>query len=146
DADVAGIASAEIEAQVVADHPEEAFDHRLVEAILLLKLADIRIGKSLRGAVAKAADVEMAPPAIATVGGRLRVAGRLADIVVAAGDARGRSDRHSLCFRNRLFDRAAWCELDDHEVDHHDPEQGRNHEQQTSDDVGDHSGLNASRA
>ena len=37
-----------------------------------------------------------------------------------------------------LFDRPAGRRLDDGEVQHHDPEQGRDDQQQAADDVGDH--------
>src|SRR4029077_20637665 len=45
---------------------------------------------------------------------------------------------------NRLLDRPAGRRLDDEEVDHHDAEQGRDHEQQASQDVGAHRQATAS--
>jgi hypothetical protein len=66
---------------------------------------------------------------------RLRAAGQL---TAGAGDAFQRTARLALDLRDHLLDRTAGRRLDDDEVDHHDAEQRRDHEQQPADDIGEH--------
>ncbi len=55
-----------------------------------------------------------------------------------AGDPFGDIGTDAGQLRDDLLDRAAGGDLDDHEVDHHDREQGGDHQQQSADDVSAH--------
>ena len=81
---------------------------------------------------------------------RLAAAGRarrlLHQLAAAAADPGGRGDRGAAELGDDLLDRPARRRLDDHEVDHHDPEQGRDDQQQPADDVGQHAARRSSRS
>ena len=49
-----------------------------------------------------------------------------------------RLDRSALNARDDRFDRPAGGQLHNHKVDHHDPEQSRDDQQQAADDIGEH--------
>ncbi len=125
--DVAEIAAPEIEAGIVPQHQAEALIGRLVEAELLFQLLDEGGIQPLRAAIFR---------------GR-RVAGRgallhAAEITAAAGDAL----RGGRALAGQLGDdalhRAARRELHHHEGDQHDADDGRHHERNAADDVGEH--------
>lgn len=124
---VAEEALAEVEHQVVLHHQQEAFADRLVEAVHLLDALDQLLRQPARAAIGAAA---------------ARGVGRGAAHRLAAGraarEALGGVDRRALDLRDHLLDRSAGRRLDHEEVDHHDAEQGRYHQQQASQDVGGH--------
>ena len=115
---VAEEAAAEVEAQIAADHVEEARQRRLVEAEHLLDVGDdVRI-EAARAAIASGA---------------------------AEFGRRGAEPRRQVAlaaqFGDHLLHRAAGRELDDREVDGDDAEQRRDHQQQAADEIGGHSGA-----
>mgnify|MGYP003703999787 CR=1 FL=1 len=57
---------------------------------------------------------------------------------MTAGKTLGRIRRTAANLENHQIDWAARCELDDREIDNHDPEQCRDHQQHAADDVGEH--------
>ena len=124
---VAEVALPEVEAQVVPHHGEEALDGRAVEAVHPLDLAhELRV-----------------EPTRATVPGR-DVRSRAPDRLPSAGARDPRRHVHAPAgvgladLREELLHRAAGRDVDDDEVEDHDPEQGRDHEQEPADDVGGH--------
>ncbi len=123
-------ALAEIEGQVVAQHDEEALVHRLVEAELLLQFRDELRVQPLGAAIASRRPLLL---------GRGLGAGADLGARPAAEACRG-LDRGALQPGEDLLDRAAGGRLDDQEVEDHDPEQRRDHQQQAADDIGDHRG------
>src|SRR5947209_17784057 len=75
--------------------------------------------------------------------GALPPLGRAEPAYLGAGgpaEPRRRLDRRALDPGDHLLDRPARRRLDDREVDDHDPEQGRDHEEETTCDVGEHAG------
>jgi hypothetical protein len=67
-----------------------------------------------------------------------RRAAATADLAAAAADARGRRHGGALELRDQLLDGPARRRVHDEKVEHHDPEQRRDHEQQAASDVGRH--------
>ena len=67
-----------------------------------------------------------------------RSAGAARLAAAAAREARGGADRGALELGDHLLDRPARRRLDDDEIDHHDAEQRRDHQQQAAQDVGEH--------
>src|SRR5690606_6429928 len=63
---------------------------------------------------------------------------RLAD--VGAGDAAGDLGAGAGQLRDDLLHRPAWRDVDDGEIDHHDREQRRDHQEDAANDVGAHDG------
>src|SRR5262249_21444067 len=122
----------EIEDKEVAYHLQEALIRRLVEAELPLELLD-QLGRDALGAA-----ILRLPRRLKL---RLSAAGQLA---AGAGDAFQGTTRLPLDLRDHLLDRTAGRRLDDHEIDHHDPEQCGDHEQQTANDIGEHDGVRMS--
>ena len=59
----------------------------------------------------------------------------------AAADPRRRIDLGALDLRDDALDRPAGHELDDGECHQHDPEQGRDHQQQAFEDIGAHGAV-----
>ena len=99
---------------------------RLVEAELLLELLDELRVEALRAAIARGRGV----------GGASRLALRAArKIAAAAGNARGCADILPLQLGDDPLDRAAGRELHDGEGDEHDPEQGRDHQEDAARDI-----------
>ena len=72
---------------------------------------------------------------VLAVARRLRPARHIA---AAACKAFGRAAGGVGQLRDHLFDRSARGELDDREIDQHDPEQGRDDQQETSEDISGH--------
>jgi hypothetical protein len=126
---VAEKALAEIERGEIPQHQEEALVGGLVEAELLLQAFDEFRIEPLRAAILRG-DVGTAD--------RLPLPARREIAALRTGDARGRAGVGAGNLRDDLLDRPAGRELHDHERDQHDPEQGRNHEQNAADDVGGH--------
>ena len=124
---------AEIEAGVVPEHQEKALVRRLVEAELLLQLL---MNSWSRPWAPRYFEVSLPPPGC--VAGRVRLRGDA--IAGAAADARAGGHLVAGDLRQHALDRSARRELDDAEVDQHDPEQGRDDEQQAFDQVGGHLG------
>jgi hypothetical protein len=123
---VTEIAVAKIEAGIVPEHLEEAFEWRLVEAELLFQLLDEFRIQPLRAAifVAFSPCIEIAARArVSTTAGN-RVAALL------AGNA-----------RNHLLHRSARRELDDKERHGHDAEQRRDHQQDAAEDIVGHQNM-----
>ncbi len=125
DGRVAIIALAEVEGGVVAHQNPEPLEDRLVEAVLRLELVDEFRIEPLRAAIAGG-----------DVADRLRPAD--ADLPASAAEAGGRALIRALKLRDGALDRAAGHELHDGEGDSHDAEDGRDHQQQAADDVGEH--------
>ncbi len=123
---VAEIALPEIEHQIVADHLQEPFMQWLVEAELGLKLLDEFRVQSLGTAIA----------AVLNAGSRLSTTRNLA--TPRTRQPRARTDRCPLDLSDHLLHGSAGGELDDGEIDQQDHEQGRDHQQQATDDIGDH--------
>ena len=121
DAAVLEKAVAEIEHQIVLHHQFEAFERRLVEPVLVNELGDQRRVDALRAAVF-AVDIGL----------------RRRDLGAAAGDPRGGADHVAFELGDHLLHRAARRRLHDDEIDHHDREQGRDHQQDAADRIGDH--------
>ena len=130
---IAEVAGAEVELQILLQHLEEALVGGLVEAVQTLDLLDEFGIEALGAAVAGALAAARRSPATAL---HLAAAG--------PADARGRLDRPALDLRDQLLDRPARRRLHDHEVDHHDPEQGRDHQQHAADDIGEHASSSGS--
>ena len=129
-ADVAEIALAEIEADIVPQHNAEALIGRLVEAELLFQLLDEFRIEPLRAAVFRRHGVD-ARAALHQAAAAEVAAGR-------AGNARGRAGVGAGELGDHLLDRPAGRELHHDERHQHDAEHGRHHEQQAADDVGGH--------
>jgi hypothetical protein len=121
DAPVLEEAVAEIEHQVVLHHQLEAFERRLVETVLVDKLTDQR----------------RIDPAGAPV---KRIAAVLLwrRLVLPAADALGRAHGVALELGDHCLHRAARRRLHDDEIEHHDREQRRDHQQDATDRIGDH--------
>src|SRR5207249_4685467 len=117
---VAEEAGAEIEGDVVADHQQKALERRLVEAILLFELLDQRRIEAPRS------------PVTGVTGDGLGL-----EFAGAAADPLGGAHSAALEPRDQLLDRAARRGLHDHEIDHHDREQGRDDQRDAADRVGD---------
>ena len=132
-ADVAEIALAEIEADVIPQHDAEALVGRLVEAELLFQLLDEFRIEPLRAAVFRGHRVD-ARAALRHAAAAEIAAGR-------AGNARGRAGIGAGELGDHLLDRPAGRELHHDERHQHDAEHGRDHEQQAADDVGGHEPL-----
>ena len=120
---VAKITAAEIEPQIVPHHQQEAFVQRLVEAELLFQLLDKFRVEPLRA------------PVFAGIGGGAR-AGLQGCLRAGAGfaaagaaDPRGGAHIRAGQLGDDLFHRSAGGELHDSEINHHDPEQGRDDQQ-----------------
>ena len=112
---VAEEAAAEVEAQVAAEHLDEARQRRLVEAEHLADVGDdVRVEAARAAIGAAAADLRCAG---AETGGEVALAAQFGD---------------------HLLDRAAGRELHDREVDGDDAEQRRDHQQQAAEEVGGH--------
>src|SRR6185295_13372577 len=105
--DVAEVAVAEIECEIVPHHQQEALVNRLVEAELLLELLD-----------------------------EFRIDALAADLTHArSADPRRCFDVGSLDLRDHPLDRPPRRELDDRESHEHDSDQRRYHQQQPLEDV-----------
>ena len=109
---------------------------RLVEAELLFQLLDEVLAQSLRAAIFRVRRIEL-PGALQLARAEI-AAGR-------AGDARGRAGVGAGKLRDHPLDRAAGRELDHHERDQHDAEQGRDHEQHAADQIGRHVNISIFR-
>ena len=127
-ADVAEIALAEIEAGVIPQHQEKALMRRLVEAELLFQALDEFGIEPLRAAIFRGRGVE--PLSALRLSARAEIAAR------RAGNARGRAGVGAGQLRDHALDRPARRELHHDERNQHDPEQGRDHEQDAADDIG----------
>ena len=114
---VAEEAVAEVEPQIMGQHIAEPFQRRFVETEGPADVGDDRWIES----------------------GGTPVRSRRGEIRSSAFDPRG-NVAFALELRDRLFDRPTRRELHDREVDGDDPEQGRDGEQQTTDDVSAHAG------
>src|SRR5690606_8628523 len=123
--DVAEIALAEIEADIVPQHQEEALGGWLVEAELLFKLRDELRVEALGAAIARGRPARLEALA-GHVGARARSKAR----VCPAGLPR--------YLGNHLLDGSARRELYHDEGNEHDAEQCRNHEKQAAEDIGAH--------
>ena len=127
DGPVAEIALPEIEAEIVPDHREETLDRGAVESVHPLDLAHEFGIEPARSPV---------PPGEVSTGARDQFP------AAGAGDARGDVDAGPDAgfadLREKLFHRAAGRHVNDDEVENHDPEQGRDHEQHPAQDVGGH--------
>ncbi len=122
-------AFAEIEANIVPHHLPEARERRLVEAELLVELGDQLRIEPLGAAIFGTAVID------SLLGETIGAAGQAAcGIVGLPGE---------LC--DNLFDRAARRELDDGEGNRHDADDGRDHQQQTSEDIGAHQPCSLSK-
>ncbi len=132
-ADVAEIALAEIEADVIPQHDEEALIGRLVEAELLLQFLDEFRIEPLRAAVFGRHRVHLRAALHHAAAAEI-AAGR-------AGNAGGGAGIGAGELGDDLFDRAAGGKLHHHERHQHDPKHGGNHEQQAADDIGAHTVL-----
>ncbi len=128
-AGVAEKALAEIEGGEIPQHQAEALIGRLVEAELLLQILDEFRVEPLGAAILGIHAVRRAA---------LRLAARTEIAALRARDARCRAGIAARDLRDDALDRAAGRELHDHEGHQHDPEQGRDHEQDTTDNVGGH--------
>ena len=104
--------------------------HRLVEAELDLELLDEFGVEPLGAAVLEVCRLIRPAQDLA-----LAAAGFAA---FAAADPRRGVDIGALDLRDDALDRPAGSELDDGEGHQHDPEQGRDHQQQAFEDVGSH--------
>src|SRR5215207_9176296 len=103
---------------------------RLVEAELLLELADELRIEPLRAAVARRGRVRAG-----SLGPRPGAAGEVAG---PARDARRRAGVDALQLRDDALDRPAGRELHGDEGQEHDPEQRRDHQQHAAGDIGGH--------
>ena len=119
------IALAEVEGRIVAHENPEPLERRLVEAVLFLELLDEFRIEALRAAIARR-----------DVAARLRRAG--ADLAAAAAEPSRRALVRALQLRDRALDRPAGHELHDRERDRHDAEDGRDHQKQAAQDIGEH--------
>ena len=132
-ADVAEIALAEIEAQIIPQHQEEALVRGPVEAELLFQALDEFRIEPLRAAVFRSHRIDRAAALRGPAGAE--IAAR------RARDARGGAGIGAGQLRDHPLDRSAGRELHDHERNQHDAEQGRDHEQQAADDIGAHGSV-----
>jgi hypothetical protein len=130
--DVAEIALAEIEGEVVAQHHEEADIGRLVEAELLLELLDEFRIEPLSAAVFAG------HAGIALGGGSIGAAGLAG---VRAADAGGGADIGALKLSQHPLHRPAGRELDQDEGQEQHPEQRRGYQQQSPQYIGRHAVL-----
>ena len=128
-AHVAEVALAEVEAQVVPEHEKKALVGGLVEAELLLQAFD-EFGIEPLCTTIFGVDIEL--PA------RLQRPARAEVAAGRAGNARGRPGVVSGQLGDDAFDRPAGRELHHDERYQHDPEDGRDHEEKSADDVGGH--------
>src|SRR5580700_5070370 len=125
--DVAKIALAEIEAQIVAEHDEKALIGRLVEAELLFQAFDEFRVEPLGAAIFR---IDVALRA-------LHAAAR-AEVAGGAGNARGRPGIAAGELRDDALHRPAGRELHHDERHQHDPENRGDHEQNAAEDVCGH--------
>src|SRR5262249_53758026 len=126
---VAEIALAEIEAEVIPHHDEEALVGGLIEAELLLQLLDERGIEPARAAIFGVDGVG--------AGTALHLPART-EIPARTADAGGGAGLRAAELGDDVLDRSARRELHDNEGRQHDAEQGRDHEQDAPDDVGGH--------
>ena len=110
---------------------------RLVEAELPFQLLDEFRRQALRAAVFRV-DARVAAGAGALSAGEIAAA--------AAADPRGGGNVGALDLRDHPLHRAARGELDDEEADRHDPEDRRDHQEETAEDIGCHGAASAGPA
>ncbi len=123
DGDVAEVALAEIERQIVLHHQEEALVRRLVEAELLLEALDELGVEALGAAVFRGHGIggalaELGPRGLAAHAVAAAAADLLADRALGAGE-----------LGDDLLDGAARRELHDREADQHDADHRRHDEE-----------------
>src|SRR5262245_55332920 len=129
-ADVTEVALAEIEQQIVLEHYEKALIGGLIEAELLLELPDKFRIETLRAAVFGTA--------LAEVLAGLPVARAAQTVALAAADARRGGNIGARTLGDHAFNRTTRRELNDSEADQHDPEHGRNDQQQSFQEIACH--------
>ena len=120
DTDRAEVAFAEIEAHVVPHHVQEPLQRRFIKAELAFQFFDELFRQAACAHVV--------------------VAGPFDNFAATARDA-FKHIAAAFHLGNDLFDRPAWHELGQREIDDHDPKQGRDHKQQPAQDVCGHGGV-----